>query len=87
MEDGALFTIGYEKARLADVVATLTTAGVATLIDVRDLPISQRPGFSKHQRAAAEQDWPPGGRRGPHAFALRGRWACRNGENSSGLAA
>ncbi len=48
-----LFTIGYEKARLADVVATLTGAGVATLIDVRDRPISRRPGFSKRQLAAA----------------------------------
>ncbi len=48
-----LFTIGYEKARLPDVVATLAASGVATLIDVRDRPISRRPGFSKHQLAAA----------------------------------
>jgi uncharacterized protein (DUF488 family) len=47
-----LFTIGYEKARLADVIATLAAAGVATLIDVRDRPISRRPGFSKNQLAA-----------------------------------
>jgi hypothetical protein len=52
-EERALFTIGYEKARLADVVATLAGSGVATLIDVRDRPISRRPGFSKHQLAAA----------------------------------
>src|SRR5579859_4710607 len=48
----ALFTIGYEKARLADLVATLTASGVATVIDVRDRPISRRPGFSKNQLAA-----------------------------------
>src|SRR5580765_3801117 len=48
-----LYSIGYEKARLADVVATLAASGVATLIDVRDRPISRRPGFSKHQLAAA----------------------------------
>jgi uncharacterized protein (DUF488 family) len=48
-----LFTIGYEKARLAEIVATLAASGVATLIDVRDRPISRRPGFSKHQLAAA----------------------------------
>jgi uncharacterized protein (DUF488 family) len=48
----ALFTIGYEKARLADVVAKLEEAGVKTLIDVRDRPISRRPGFSKNQLAA-----------------------------------
>src|SRR5579859_5465713 len=47
-----LFTIGYEKARLVDVVATLAASGVQTLIDVRDRPISRRPGFSKNQLAA-----------------------------------
>jgi uncharacterized protein (DUF488 family) len=53
LRETALFTIGYEKARLADVVETLARAGIATLIDVRDRPISRRPGFSKHQLAAA----------------------------------
>ena len=47
-----LFSIGYEKARLADVVAAVEAAGVETLIDVRDRPISRRPGFSKNQLAA-----------------------------------
>ncbi|HLY44000.1 MAG TPA: DUF488 domain-containing protein [Stellaceae bacterium] len=51
-----LFTIGYEKARLADLVATLGAAGVATLIDVRDRPISRRPGFSKRQLSAAIEE-------------------------------
>lgn len=51
-----LFTIGYEKARLADVIATLTAAGVTTLIDVRDRPQSRRPGFSKRQLAAAVEE-------------------------------
>jgi uncharacterized protein (DUF488 family) len=51
-----LYSIGYEKALLQDVVATLTAAGVATLIDVRDRPISRRPGFSKRQLAAAIED-------------------------------
>lgn len=51
-----LFTIGYEKARLADVVATLRAAGVATLIDVRDRPQSRRPGFSKRQLAAGLEE-------------------------------
>src|SRR5258708_2659136 len=48
-----LYTIGYEKARLGDVVEQLAASGVATLIDVRDRPISRRPGFSKRQLAAA----------------------------------
>ena len=47
-----LFTIGYEKARLVDVIAALKGAGVETLIDVRDRPQSRRPGFSKNQLAA-----------------------------------
>src|SRR5271166_399979 len=53
MTDRALYTIGYEKARVADFLATLASAGVANLIDVRDRPISRRPGFSKRQLAAA----------------------------------
>jgi uncharacterized protein (DUF488 family) len=51
-----LYTIGYEKALLTDVVSTLAAARVATLIDVRDRPISRRPGFSKRQLAAAIED-------------------------------
>ncbi len=48
-----LFSIGYEKARLSDLIGTLADAGVAVLLDVRDRPISRRPGFSKRQLAAA----------------------------------
>ena len=51
-----LYTIGYEKTLLKDVVSTLSAARVATLIDVRDRPISRRPGFSKRQLAAAIED-------------------------------
>jgi uncharacterized protein (DUF488 family) len=56
MADCTLFSIGYEKARLADVVAALKAAGVAALIDVRDRPISRRPGFSKRQLAAGLEE-------------------------------
>lgn len=55
MTGRSLFTIGYEKARLADLIATLRAAGVETLIDVRDRPQSRRPGFSKTQFAAAAE--------------------------------
>jgi uncharacterized protein (DUF488 family) len=48
-----LYSIGYEKALLRDVIATLAAAGVRVLLDVRDRPISRRPGFSKRQLAAA----------------------------------
>ena len=41
---------------MRDVLAALTEAGVATLIDVRDRPISRRPGFSKRQLAAAIEE-------------------------------
>ena len=44
---GELFTIGYEGSRLADVVATLSAAGVTTLLDVREAPWSRRPEFAK----------------------------------------
>ncbi|HEY0315733.1 MAG TPA: DUF488 domain-containing protein [Sphingomonas sp.] len=42
-----LYTIGYEGATQADLIAALETAGVRRLIDVRQLPLSRRPGFSK----------------------------------------
>ncbi len=51
-----LFSIGYEKAVLRDVIARLAEAGVAVLLDVRDRPISRRPGFSKRQLAAAIEE-------------------------------
>lgn len=51
-----LYSIGYEKARLADVVGALRAAGVATLIDVRDRPQSRRSGFSKRQLAAGLEE-------------------------------
>ncbi|WP_420141784.1 DUF488 family protein [Sphingomonas sp.] len=43
-----IFTIGYEKATQAELVAALTAAGVTRLIDVRAVPLSRRPGFSKN---------------------------------------
>jgi uncharacterized protein (DUF488 family) len=51
-----LYTIGYEKALLREVVGALAAAGVASLLDVRDRPISRRPGFSKRQLAAAIEE-------------------------------
>jgi uncharacterized protein (DUF488 family) len=42
-----LFTIGYEAVPQADFLATLVGAGVSQVIDVRALPLSRRPGFSK----------------------------------------
>ena len=47
-----IFTIGYEGATVAELIAALRTAGVARVIDVRALPLSRRPGFSKTSLAA-----------------------------------
>jgi uncharacterized protein (DUF488 family) len=40
-------TIGYEQARLPDIIARLKAAEVSLLIDVRAIAASRRPGFSK----------------------------------------
>ena len=42
-----LFTIGYEGATVGEFLAALQGAAVARVIDVRALPNSRRPGFSK----------------------------------------
>jgi len=47
-----LLTIGYEGCTIQDVLAALVAAKVALLIDVRALPRSRKPGFSKRQLAA-----------------------------------
>jgi len=43
----ALSTIGYEGVSLDAFIATLKAAKVTLLLDVRELPISRRRGFSK----------------------------------------
>ena len=52
-----IFTIGYEKATQPELIAALQAAGVERLIDVRAVPLSRRPGFSKNilARGLAEQ--------------------------------
>lgn len=42
-----VFTIGYEAATMEGFVAALQAASVEQVIDVRALPLSRRPGFSK----------------------------------------
>lgn len=42
-----LFTIGYEGAALDDFMCALKAAKIDVLLDVRELPISRRKGFSK----------------------------------------
>ena len=47
-----LLTIGYEGCTIEDVLAELKAARVGLLIDVRAMPRSRKPGFSKRQLAA-----------------------------------
>lgn len=42
-----IFTIGYEGATVGEFIAALQVAGVERVIDVRAVPNSRRPGFSK----------------------------------------
>lgn len=48
-----LFTIGYEGATIDAFLDALSKAGVRTLVDVRAVPLSRKPGFSKRSLAAA----------------------------------
>lgn len=40
-------TVGYEGKDLEDFVATLMTDGIKRLVDIRELPLSRKKGFSK----------------------------------------
>ena len=48
-----IFTIGYEGTTVAEFIAALQRSGVQRVIDVRALPLSRRPGFSKSPLSAA----------------------------------
>ncbi|AKM07075.1 DUF488 family protein [Pelagerythrobacter marensis] len=53
---GSVWTIGYEQVTQAALVECLGQASVEILADVRYLPLSRRPGFSKNSlRAAVEE--------------------------------
>ena len=47
-----IFTIGYEGVTQAQLIEALRGAGVEVLADVRAVPLSRRPGFSKNILAA-----------------------------------
>jgi len=81
-----IFTIGYEAATQAEVIAALQAAGVARVIDVRAVPMSRKPGFSKNILAAGLREagidyvhlralgTPPAGR----DAARKGKWDVMN---------
>ena len=76
-----IYTIGYEATTMADFLAALTGAGVRRVIDVRALPLSRRPGFSKTTLAASLKE---AGIEYVHLKALgtpkRGRDAAKKGD-------
>jgi uncharacterized protein (DUF488 family) len=81
-----IFTIGYEGSTQPELIAALQAAGVERVIDVRAVPMSRKPGFSKNVLAAglgeAGIDYihlkalgtPPAGREA----ARKGKWAEMN---------
>lgn len=51
-----LMTVGYEGLTVEQFFVLLTTNNVETLVDVRELPLSRKPGFSKTKlRKLSEQ--------------------------------
>jgi len=79
--NAGLFTIGYEGTNLDCVLTTLRDAGVSHLVDIRAVPQSRKPGFSKRLLAASVEA------AGMHYTHLRGlgtpkagRDAVRHGE-------
>ena len=51
-----LFTIGYEGASFDAVLGALKARGVGVLLDVRELPLSRRAGFSKRPLSAGLEE-------------------------------
>lgn len=79
-----VFTIGYEQTTMAEFIAALKNAGVEQVIDVRAIPASRRPGFSKNILAASLSD---AGIGYVHLKALgtpkRGRDAAKKGDRAT----
>jgi uncharacterized protein (DUF488 family) len=42
-----VFTIGYEGLDIDDFLSLLSEHGIETVVDIRELPLSRKPGFSK----------------------------------------
>ena len=79
-----IFTIGYEGATQPDLIAALVAAGVEVVADVRAVPLSRRPGFSKNILAAglkeAGIDYLP---MKPLGTPAEGREAARKGDHAT----
>lgn len=46
-----LFTVGYEGATIDSFISNLQANNINCILDVRALPLSRKPGFSKNQLA------------------------------------
>src|SRR5690606_9199497 len=78
-----VFTIGYEQATQTAVVSALREAGVEALADIRYLPLSRRPGFSKSSLRAAVEEAGIAYRHFKHlGTPAEGRAAARRGDHA-----
>ena len=78
-----IFTIGYEQATQDSVVGALQGAGVEVLADIRYLPLSRRPGFSKSSLRAAVEEAGIGYRHFKQlGTPAEGRTAARRGDHA-----
>jgi uncharacterized protein (DUF488 family) len=48
-----LFSIGYEGLNFDEFMSLLSKHGIETVVDIRELPLSRKPGFSKKALANA----------------------------------
>ncbi|GAA6761743.1 MULTISPECIES: DUF488 domain-containing protein [Thermus] len=51
-----VYTIGYEGLKLPEFISFLRGKGIVVVADVRELPLSRKPGFSKVSLRAALED-------------------------------
>ncbi|MGN6808258.1 MAG: DUF488 family protein [Trinickia sp.] len=47
-----VFTIGYEGLDIGAFLSLLGEHGMETVVDIRELPLSRKPGFSKNALAS-----------------------------------
>lgn len=51
----SIYTIGYEGSSISEFITTLNRSSVGVLLDIREIPLSRKKGFSKTALAAAAQ--------------------------------
>ena len=56
MNSQELFTVGYEGRSIDEFVVYLNAHGIRRLIDIREIPISRKRGFSKSSLKARLED-------------------------------